>query len=234
MVYERLRDIRSWLWPGSCLLCHSRLPWGQDLCADCTGWLPRIANPCPMCAAALPADGPDGLLCGRCLQTPRAFDRTRAIFAYAPPVNRLIQDLKYHRRLDLARVLGGYLAEGLAAQAPQRPELLIPVPLHRSRLRERGYNQALELARPVAKRLNLALEVTAVERVRSTPPQTALSYGERKKNMRNAFRARCRFDDRCIAIVDDVMTSGHTVEELARCLKRAGAKEVEVWVIARA
>lgn len=234
MVYERLRNIQSWLWPGSCLLCRSRLPWGEDLCGDCRGTLPRIENACPACAAALPDDSPGGLSCGRCLQTPRMFDRARAAFAYAPPVNRLIQDLKYHRRLDLARVLGGHLAGHLAAQALPNPDLVIPVPLHRSRLRERGYNQALELARPVVKRLGLALDAGAVERVRPTPPQTELSYDERKKNMRNAFRARRRLDDRRIAIVDDVMTSGHTVEELACCLKRAGAKEVEVWVVARA
>jgi ComF family protein len=114
------------------------------------------------------------------------------------------------------------------------PDCLIPVPLHPTRLRQRGYNQALEIARPIAARLKIPLEVHAVRRIRATPAQALLPLRERARNVRGAFFARTRFDGRRVAIVDDVMTSGHTANSLAQCLRRAGAEDIEVWVVARA
>lgn len=112
--------------------------------------------------------------------------------------------------------------------------MLVPVPLHRARLRERGYNQSLELARVVARHFGLPLAMHAVRRVRATTPQTTLTSNERRRNVRNAFHATVDFSGKRVVIVDDVMTSGHTVNALARCLRRAGAVSIVVWVTARA
>jgi ComF family protein len=114
------------------------------------------------------------------------------------------------------------------------PDCLVPVPLHPSRLRERGYNQALEIARPMAARHKIPLAIDAVRRIRATSAQAQLPLRERARNVRGAFIARTRFDGRRVAIVDDVMTSGHTANSLAQCLRRAGAVDIEVWVVARA
>jgi ComF family protein len=162
------------------------------------------------------------------------FDAAQALFLYQPPVDRLIQNLKYHRQLSLARVLGNLLAKHLDANMTIRPDILVPVPLHPARLRERGYNQSLELARIVARRFDLPLTTHAVKRVRATPPQTTLTSSERRRNVRNAFHTVSNFSGKRVAIIDDVMTSGHTANALAKCLRRAGAINVMVWVVARA
>lgn len=232
MVNIRLRNIQSWLFPGNCLLCAARTPAGQPLCAGCAAALPRITAACPRCAASLTDAGTTA--CGACQQHRLHFDTTQALFRYQPPIDRLIQNLKYHRQLSLARVLGNLLAEHLQACAVPRPDMLVPVPLHRTRLRERGSNQSLELARVVARRFDLPLTTHAVRRVRATPPQTTLTSNERRRNVRNAFHTTVDFSGKTVAIVDDVMTSGHTVNALARCLRRAGATNVAVWVAARA
>jgi ComF family protein len=233
VVNIRLKNIQDWLWPGSCLLCAARLPMGKDLCPGCEGSLPRPAATCPVCAGVLGAAA-DGVACGRCQQRPPAYSRTRAAFAYAAPVNRLIRDLKYHRRLELARVLGSYLAACLKTSPDPLPDVIVPVPLHPSRLRGRGYNQSLEIARPLCRALKIPLDARLARRIRPTVPQTELPRKLRGKNVRDAFRADKDVSGRVVAIVDDVMTSGHTVNALARALKRAGAREVIVWVVARA
>ena len=176
------------------------------------------------------ADAP----CGGCQRRPPRYSCVRAAFAYAPPVDGLIQGLKYHRKLNHARVLGSYLADFLETFPEARPDLVVPVPLHRARLRERGYNQALELARPVARRFKLPLEYLRVRRPRATAPQTELPRRKRRQNVRNAFRVERNLTGCHIAIVDDVMTTGHTVNSLAACLRQAGAETVRVWVLARA
>lgn len=233
MVNISLNNVQDWLFPGNCLLCAATLPSGQSLCAECRRALPDMASACPRCAAPL-AHTVDTPACGSCQQHPPYFDAAQALFRYQPPIDHLIQDLKYHRRLALARVLGELFAARLRLVSPPWPDLLVPVPLHRSRLRRRGYNQSLELARTVARRLGLSLAARAVTRVRATPPQTLLTSDARRRNVRNAFRTELDFSGKRVAILDDVMTSGHTVNALAKCLRRAGAESVAVWVVARA
>jgi ComF family protein len=150
-------------------------------------------------------------------------------------VDHFIRELKFHQQLGLAQLLGGQLARQLLPETP-RPDLIIPVPLHRARLRERGYNQALEIARPVARALGVALDFRSLVRVRATAPQTGMTVKARRKNLRGAFALR---DDevvrnRRVALVDDVMTTGSTVQAAAQCLRASGAMEVNIWVIARA
>ena len=173
-------------------------------------------------------------VCGECQKDAPAYRFTHAAFRYAPPVDKLIQGLKYHARLELSRLLGGYLARHLMGLAGQRPDVIVPVPLHPSRLRCRGYNQSLELARFVSAALELPIDATNARRIRATMPQTELPREQRRRNVRGAFDAGAAFAGRNVAIVDDVMTSGNTVQSFAQSLLKAGAREVSVWVVARA
>jgi ComF family protein len=234
MVDISLRNTHRWLWPGNCLLCGARVPARDDLCRACERSLPRPAWACPRCAANDAVRETDAAACGECQKHPPAFSGAQAAFRYAAPMDRLIQDLKYNGRLDLSRVLGGYLARHLLNLAGPRPDVIVPVPLHPSRLRSRGYNQSLELARFVARALDLPIDFRNVRRLRATAPQTELPRELRRRNVRGAFQAGAALAGCSVAVVDDVMTSGHTARELAQCLLKAGASEVRVWVVARA
>jgi ComF family protein len=224
---------QRWLWPRTCLLCQARAPAGRDLCVACDRSLPRVPAACPRCGSPGAGIGTDAV-CGACQKDPPAFDATRAMFRYDAPVDRLVHQLKYHGRLELSRVLGGYLAEHIMELDDPLPDVVVPVPLHVSRLRERGYNQSLEIARFVAGRLRIPLDRQGVQRLRPTAPQAELPRDQRRKNVRGAFGVNGAFSGQRVAVVDDVMTSGHTVNALAQCLHDNGAKEVRVWVVARA
>lgn len=234
MVDNGWTHMKSWLWPGHCRLCAATLPFGQELCPACVAGLPILDHACPRCASPLPPAVDAGTVCGRCQRRPPAFAGARALYRYEAPIDNLILRLKFHHDLRLARLLGERLATRLLSRSCERPDLIVPVPLHRARLRERGYNQALELARPVAQRLNIGLDVHGVRRVLPTRAQSDLSLAERRRNVRKAFAVARDYTGLKIAVLDDVMTSGSTVEALARCLKKAGAEEVSVWVVARA
>lgn len=227
--------------PGRCVLCRAGAPPGRSLCVECCGELPRAAPGCPRCGLPLAGVGHGGSeapLCGRCLRHPPAFDALFAAYTYGGPMAWLVQQLKFRRRLALAGLLGGLLAEALAEcgrdSGDARPERLVPVPMHGARLRERGFNQALELARPVARRLGMPLERHACRRVRATRAQSDLPLAQRGRNVRAAFAVEPRFEAAHVAIVDDVVTSAQTAHELARALRRAGVRRVEVWTLARA
>ncbi len=232
MVNGRLHTLRSWLWPGECLLCRARTDAGEDLCPGCRKQLPWITALCPRCAISLPEESAS-VPCGNCQRKAPVFDRAYAALHYAAPVDRLILNLKYHHRLELARALGRLLAGRLLA-LPDRLDIIVPVPLHPSRLRERGYNQSLEIARILATQLQVPLAANVARRVRATASQTTLPMKQRARNVRNAFNVKHDLSGKRVAIVDDVMTTGHTVSALAKALRRAGAEEISVWVVARA
>ena len=155
---------------------------------------------------------------------------------YRPPVSDLIVQLKFRGVLSAAPALGFLMSHRLVSCIDAYPDALLPVPLHRSRLRQRGYNQALEIARIVSKQLAIPLVLSGVERARGTAPQSTLrSHLDRQRNVRGAFRLEGGFGEAAhIAIVDDVMTSGATVEALATALKRQGVARVDAWICARA
>lgn len=239
MLFSLGKKIGYWLLPTFCPLCLSPVPLKASLCSACTPLLTRNDTACPSCAAPLAISG----LCGQCQQHPPAFSHTVAIFNYTAPVDRLIQGFKYHRKLNQARILGEIMAAALAkipvtpnsiSPSLLRPEVIIPVPLHVSRLRERGYNQALELARPIARKLALPLDYRSVIRVRKTAPQIHLSLKLRERNVRNAFALTDKLPYKHIALIDDVMTTGYTLNALALCLRNAGAETIQAWVLARA
>ncbi len=210
-----------------CLLCGQTSD-SRILCPACIEDLPRLpASRCPRCAIPTPG----GELCGRCLAQPPHYDRTLAAFNYGFPLDKLLQSFKYVHRLSLAPFLGNWLAEEAAGCVA---DLIIPLPLHRTRLRERGFNQALELARPVADVLKKPIDTDCCTRIRHTAAQAGLPWRERAKNIRGAFHCSMDLSGKRILLVDDVMTTGATLNECARTLKLHGAEEVTLMVVARA
>lgn len=213
--------------PLACVLCGDGA--GADaLCDGCRQDLPRLPScHCPVCA--VPTTTPD--VCGRCLRDRPAYDKVIAACQYAFPMDALIRRLKFHGALPLAHTLGRAL--WTATQSRPRPDLLLPVPLAAARLRQRGFNQAAEIARALARAGGLRLHLDLCERIRDTPEQSGLSLAARGDNLRAAFRCGGRMGGAAVVVVDDVMTSGATLNALAHTLKTAGARRVEAWVVAR-
>jgi ComF family protein len=233
MVYKIIRSVETLLFPPVCRLCGVALSSGPALCQACRGDLRWLESACRQCGHPLHETAAGGH-CGRCQQHPPAYQATTAALQYGPPVDYLIRRLKFSGELGLVPLLADLLAARIRARGAPLPDLLLPVPLHPARLRERGFNQATQLARRLGSRLDIALDYRLCRRHRQTAPQSLLPVGERRRNMRDAFTLAGGVPASHIAIVDDVMTSGHTVGELARLLRRAGAQCIEVWVIARA
>lgn len=220
--------------PARCLLCSNHT--GGPLCDDCSSDLPPLGHRCPRCAEPLLHPAP---LCARCQQNPRsaALDSTLAALLYEWPADVLIKRLKFDRNLAAGRALADQLAAAAEIHmldARHRPDMLIPMPLHRSRRRWRGFNQAAELAQQVGHQLSLPVALTAATRVRATTTQSLLPAAKRAGNLRGAFQVSEAVAGKSIAIIDDVMTTGASVIELAFAAKRAGALQVEGWVVTRA
>ena len=212
--------------PQQCLLCTAAASMSA-LCAACHAQLPWLpVARCPQCA--LPTF--EGSLCGTCLSHPPRFDRVTAAFAYQWPLAALIHHYKYGGNLVLARPF----AQALAAQIHDAADLIIPMPLAPRRLRERGFNQALEIARFVSQLTGIAITADACRRVRDSAPQAALPWSERRSNIRGAFVCDADLQGKRIAVIDDVLTTGATLNELARNLRQAGATQIQGWVVARA
>nr|WP_164503178.1 ComF family protein [Nitrosomonas sp. JL21] len=191
--------------------------------------MPRVPlNHCPACLWPVPT----AELCGACLSKPPAFTRTIAAVRYTFPIDALIHALKYQANLAIAPILAGLLIAKLHT-IDEKPDVIIPMPLHPLRLRERGYNQAIELSRYLARHMKIPLLPDSCNRIRHTPPQTELPWKDRHKNIRNAFSCEMDLSGQRIAVVDDVMTTGATLNELAKILRRQGAVEINNWVVAR-
>ena len=216
--------------PWRCLLCGATGSDGIDLCADCAAELPRNRTCCARCALPLAAPA---AMCGECLRHAPPWDAAWAPFRYGWPLDRLESRFKFGRDLAAGRVLStSWRREPCPIDLPQT---LLTVPLHRSRLRQRGYNQALELARPLARSLGVSLRHDVLQRVRQTDAQTELDALSRRRNVRGAFALRAGSTIPAhVAILDDVMTTGATLAECVRMLKREGVQRVDVWALARA
>lgn len=231
MVYRWIEFIQSCL-PGICLLCGARcMPGdGLDLCPGCRTDLPVNSQPCPRCAET----GTAGQPCGRCQKHPPPCDRTQAPWRYEAPLDSLILQLKSPGGLTAGRTLGRLLAAQLALNAVERPTLLLPVPLHASRLRERGFNQAALLARQLGRALDIPWRTDLLRKTRQTDDQRGLDRKARQRNLRGSFQVSEDLPEGChVALVDDVVTTGATTQEAARVLKQAGAARVDVWAVAR-
>lgn len=209
-----------------CLLCQAASA-GRLLCEACERELPATASACPRCALAEPSNAE----CGACLAHPPHYDASRAAFVYGYPVDALIQALKYGGQLALASLFAHKLYQRIEKTAGV--DLIVPLPLHPARLAERGFNQTAEIAKTLSRLSGIAMDARLARRVRNTAPQTALPWRERAANMRQAFACERDLAGLRVAVVDDVMTTGATLDEFARTLKRSGAARVENWVVAR-
>lgn len=217
------------LLPQSCQLCDASDAAGP-LCSHCLAELPWLTHECcAICALPLAS----GSVCGACLDRPPRFQRVEAALAYRYPLDALIHAYKYGGRLALARLFGELLTRRVARGVDVDIDALVPMPLSNARLAERGFNQALEIARVVAANTGLPLLARACRKVTDTPAQAALPWKERARNVRRAFVCDADLEGLRVAVVDDVLTTGATLNELARVMRRAGATEVRGWVVAR-
>jgi ComF family protein len=233
--FQRL--IRGIILPFTCIFCKKRADREQDLCQACFHDLPIVTQKCTRCAQQLASLAAEAeLLCGACLHTPPPFTHTYSLFAYEPPLTTLILDLKFHQQLVYARILGELMATAVREKwylSRPLPTLLIPVPLHPQRLKERGFNQALEIARPLSQHLRLPLETAGLKRLKNTAPQMHLVAEKRKQNLENAFIYMGNLRGKSVALMDDVMTTGSTLRAAALALLAQGAAQVVAWCCAR-
>jgi len=229
-----ITKIKDWLLPPTCLLCGTAAKRDLDLCFACERDLPWLTNACVICSIPLPEETVS-LQCGNCLKRPPSFDKVLALFSYANPIDRFITGLKFHNRLVYAKLLGTLLANKIEAayRNEKLPECIIPVPLHRDRLIERGFNQAVELARPIKEKLKIPLDITSCQRIRNTSAQTQLPASQRCNNVKHAFSINPIPQLHHVALLDDVMTTGHTIIELCHILRYAGVEKIDVWCCAR-
>ena len=227
---------RRWLpcppWRPRCLGCGEPGLATHDLCPACRARLPWNRSACPSCALPLAVAGATGSPCPRCRRQPPPLRFALCPFLYAAPLDRWLPRFKFHRDFAAGRLLSQLMLEACAS-AP-RPLALVPIPLYRARLRQRGYDQALELAKPLARGLALPLRHDLLLRRRATAPQSELHAGDRQRNLRGAFAARQAPNVPAhVALVDDVMTTGATLHAAADALHRAGVARVDAWVCAR-
>lgn len=227
-----LHTLQTAIFAPHCLLCHAPATLDLDLCPRCEAQLPRQHHACRHCALTLPPTSTSNY-CAACLRQPR-FDAAIAGFEYAPPVDWLITRLKFHHRLAHARLLGRLLGAHIDTVATSLPDCIVPAPLHPRRLRERGYNQAELIARHTAHVLDLPVVPGLATRARHTPPQRTLPADQRRRNVHGAFSATSACAGRHIAIIDDVVTTGHTATALAAALIQARAARIQLWCVARA
>ncbi len=222
----------------NCVLCTQNIDQNTQnapssihaVCRACLNDLPwHPKNACPQCGLAS-----DGNICGSCLSSPPDFDATHAVFLYSFPIDAMMVRYKYGNMLNLSHTFGQFLAEKIGVEDYSKEiDLIIPMPMHPHRLKERGFNQALEIAKALTKKCKQKLDFKSATRSKLTPPQASLPLKERVKNIKGAFKVSGNLNGKRIAIVDDVMTTGASLNELAKTLKKAGAEHVECWVVAR-
>lgn len=227
------KGITHCLFPYHCILCHDKANRDFDLCIECEELLPWLKNICIYCAAPLIFSTQS--VCGACLKKPSPFHKLCVFFSYSETIKKLITGLKFQQRLIYAHILGTLVAEKIRSyyQSEELPDIIIPVPLHKKRLYERGFNQAIELARPISKKLNLRIDYKRCKRVINTAAQSMLPANQRSSNVKNAFVAHQSLANQHVALLDDVMTTGHTLIEMSHALYDVGVKRIDVWCCAR-
>ena len=227
-----LKRIIQTIYPSCCILCGGPGLLNRDLCAACEQDLPRNTHACRRCAIPLP-DVADQQLCGQCIKKKPLYDSAWSPFLYAQPVEWVIQQIKFNARLSYASVLSELLVKHVPDVARQA-DCIIPVPLHVKRFRERGFNQSLELVRLLARHVNIPIDDKSCTRKKYSAPQMGMSAKQRRKNIKHVFEFNNEKNYRHVVLFDDVITTGSTVAELTRTIKRQGVKRVDIWSLARA
>jgi len=216
--------------PNACVLCLKTAYREYDLCEACEEDLPWIENACPQCSKPQV----HSLLCGNCIKQPPKYDHVYALFEYQFPIDKLVTGFKYGDRFQYGAVLSKLLTNHFGNKITNnKPDLIIPVPLHPRRMRKRGFNQALELAKPLSKKFNIPLDNNVCKRIKYTLSQSERGQSKRKSNLRGAFISSAKMKLDHVTIIDDIVTTGSTINSLASCLKKAGVKKVDVWCVGR-
>ena len=223
--------------PSSCVLCNASVKRNISLCHACEADLPIISHACKTCG--IPLEETQSI-CGQCLNSKPDVDYSISLFHYESPIDYLITELKFSHKLSHAKILGSLLKQHLLNNSlhDSYPEAIIPVPLHKKRLIKRGFNQSLEIAKEVTEALEIPIHNNIVQRDKATQAQSELDLKQRKRNIKGCFKLSNKNEMMPayshIVIIDDVVTTGATTNELAKVLKLAGVKKVGVWSIARA
>lgn len=246
ILFQKLLQL---LFPQRCIICHKGTSvdavnravtdravtyQASAICPACIEQLPFNRTACRRCALPLPDDSGSTALCGRCLKQAPAFDYAVSAFRYEDAVVPLVQQLKFSGKISFVPTLAQQMADVYLAKGMDLPDCLLPVPLHNRRLRERGYNQSIELARPLARLTGLPLSCDRIIRCRHTAPQVGNRVDARRRNIRGAFGLKSPLEASHVLIIDDVVTTGSTVNELAKLLKASGVRRVGVLSLARA
>ncbi|ANA41458.1 MULTISPECIES: ComF family protein [Geobacter] len=236
MIIRALLDI---LFPPLCHLCRAPIPGAEELhlCPACLARAKPIGSPlCTVCGVPFATEGGIDHRCGDCIVSPPPYEGARAAYLFEGPVQELVHRFKYGHRTHLRRPLALLAAERLTSfVAEAAPDLIIPVPLHRSRLRERGFNQAILMGELLARQWRIPLHRATLGRVRATPPQVGLTSAQRRENIRGAFAvpSPAALAGRRVLLLDDVFTTGSTIAECALVLRKAGAAAVHAATVAR-
>jgi len=225
------------LLPYHCMLCLKTSDQRRDLCCQCQANLPTSSYTCLQCGLALPAATPS-LRCGQCIQRPPHFDDTIVGFDYQTPINYWLKQFKFHKKGLYARILSEIYAEKLARilenNPENKPQALVPMPLHWRRITQRGFNQAYIITQYLSQKLGIPIiKHSCITRMKYTKPQSSLHLQARRHNMRGAFSVQNMASVEHVAIIDDIITTGNTVNELSQQLKSHGIKRVSVWALAR-
>lgn len=233
MFKKCLTLTQTFLFSRFCYLCEQALAHTFPLCRDCLRQLPILADACEQCGRKTYTIKS---ICGQCLKKPPPFSKMVACFTYQDPIKEMIHGYKFSQQLYWGPIFSQFLSHACKHRYKNDnwPEALLPLPLHHKRLKERGFNQSLEIAKMVSKRLACPLFTKAVERKKATVPQHQLPLKARQPNVNNAFDIPSHIHlPKHIAILDDVVTTGATVTALASALKKAGTQRVDIWCIAR-
>lgn len=226
-----MRTTLDILFPRACLFCHRYTREAHHLCQACANELPILSHYCQKCAQILHS-GNNELTCGDCLKDPPPYHQLHAVFPYLHPLPRLVAQFKFEANLTVGQLFSQFLLHSLRlrwlANHP-KPDLIVPVPLHSERLKERGFNQAMEIAKPIAKALAIPID-THIKRDIATLPQSSLSAKDRLRNIKNAFKTAKSYQGLHVAILDDVVTTGQTIRALADIID---ADRIDIWCIAR-
>jgi ComF family protein len=215
--------------PALCPGCAHALDGRRFFCSNCLLQLKRVTNPCKLCGLRNLTSGP---VCASCLFDPPRWQRLVAPLVYQGLARDLLLQLKYAESLHLANSLVSSCIEAYANIVPA-PEALLPVPLHRLRLLDRGYNQAFEIARTLSQALRIPVDTRTLSRIRNTDSQSGLSANKREKNILGAFTCQSARSYSRVAVVDDIITTGSTASEIAKTLHRAGCPHIEIWGVGR-
>lgn len=237
-----MKGLLDFFYPPHCQLCGNThgLQYKGQLCAACASDIHINDHACRICAIPLPcaAITEKNLsdICMQCIKSPPVYDSSWSPFVYAQPLEWMIQQLKFNAKLNYATLLSSLISANLPRNINQelKPDAIIPMPLHNRRLKQRGFNQSQLLIKPIAKELQISLDLTSCLRIRDTEHQTGKNARHRQQNIKKAFKFINRKNYQHVIIFDDVVTTGSSVSELSRELKQAGVSRVDVWSLARA